>query len=44
MIEMFGLVWFGFLSLIFFWSFVISVGDWKKAIRGQAALKDLHGL
>lgn len=43
MIEMFGLVCF-FVFDFFFWSFVISVGAWKKAIHGQAALKDLHRL
>lgn len=42
MIEMFVL--FCFFSLICFWSFVISVGAWKKAIRGQAALEDLNRL
>lgn len=42
MIEMFVLGFF--LFDLFFWSLVISVGSWKKAICGQAALEALNGL
>lgn len=44
MMEMFVLFCFFSLIFFFFLSFVISVGAWKRAIYGQAALEDLNRL